>query len=200
MISFQKQFLFIHIPKTAGNSVQSILRHYSEDEVVRRPDQDGVERFGIRNSQYQVKKHSTLAEYKAALGDEKFPDLYKFTCVRNPWDRIISFYFTPSQGVTEWNRKAFKKLVAEMQSTADHLRLTDDDKNPFGNIDFAMRFETLEEDFAKVCQRLSIPAQALPKYNRSARADYREYYDRELQMMVGKRFAAEIEYFGYSFD
>ena len=76
MISFQKRFLFVHIPKTAGNSIQSVLRDYSEDELVAlRGEQDGIERFGLRNPKYKIKKHSTLAEYRAALGDTEFGNL-----------------------------------------------------------------------------------------------------------------------------
>src|SRR5581483_11504032 len=57
MISFQKRFLFVHVPKTAGNSIQSVLRDYSEDELVAlRGEQDGIERFGLRNPKYKVKK------------------------------------------------------------------------------------------------------------------------------------------------
>jgi hypothetical protein len=64
MISLQKRFLFVHIPKTAGNSIQSVLRDYSEDQLVAlRKEQDGIERFGLRNPKYKVKKHSTLSEY-----------------------------------------------------------------------------------------------------------------------------------------
>ena len=64
MISLQKSFLFVHIPKTAGNSIQSVLRDYSEDQLVAlRKEQDGIERFGLRNANYKIKKHSTLSEY-----------------------------------------------------------------------------------------------------------------------------------------
>ena len=88
MISLQKRFLFVHIPKTAGNSIQSVLRDYSEDQLVAlRKEQDGIERFGLRNPKYKIKKHSMLSEYHDALGVEQFRKLYKFTCVRNPWDR-----------------------------------------------------------------------------------------------------------------
>ena len=70
MISFQKCFLFVHIPKTAGNSIQSVLRDYSEDQLIAlRNEQDGIERFGLRNPKYKIKKHSTLGEYHDALGD-----------------------------------------------------------------------------------------------------------------------------------
>lgn len=110
MISLQKRFLFVHIPKTAGNSIQSILRDYSEDQIVTlRSHQDGIERFELRNPNYAVKKHSTLADYRRALGEERFGSLYKFTCVRNPWDRMVSYYFRASRGRVQWNRKAFKK-------------------------------------------------------------------------------------------
>lgn len=81
MISFQKRFLFVHIPKTAGNSIQSVLRDYSEDELVAlRSEQDGVERFGRRNPKYKIKKHSTPAEYRDAPGEMQFSKLYKFAC------------------------------------------------------------------------------------------------------------------------
>ena len=34
MISLARQFLFVHVPKTAGNAIQNKLRAYSEDVVV----------------------------------------------------------------------------------------------------------------------------------------------------------------------
>ena len=201
MISFQKQFLFVHIPKTAGNSIQSILHPYSEDELVSaRREQDGVERFGLRNPRYDLKKHSTLAEYRAALGQEQFRRLYKFTCVRNPWDRMISQYFSPGRQVTEWNRDAFKTVLLKNPSAADYLRLEAAEPDPFANVDLVMRFERLSDDFRVVCQRLDIPFTALPEYNRSQREQYAKYYDDELREMVANRFAAEIERFGYTFD
>src|SRR5436190_5509940 len=124
MISFQKCFLFVHIPKTAGNSIQIILRDYSEDELLAlRCEQDGIERFGLRNPKYKIKKHSTLAEYKAALGEAQFDELYKFTCVRNPWDRMVSLYFTPTQNTTAWDRKKFRKIVSKALPVTDYLRL-----------------------------------------------------------------------------
>ena len=84
MISLQKRFLFVHIPKTAGNSIQSVLRDYSEDQLIAlRKEQDGIERFGLRNPKYKIKKHSTLNEYHRALGEEQFRDLYKFTCTES---------------------------------------------------------------------------------------------------------------------
>jgi hypothetical protein len=200
MISFQKRFLFVHVPRTGGNSIQSILKNYSEDEVVAlRGEQDGIERFGLRNPKYKIKKHSTLAEYRAALGEEQFRSLYKFACVRNPWDRMISYYFRPTRRTNTWDQKEFKKIVSKAISLTDYLRLEKNDKDPFGNVDYIMRFENLPEDFRSLCATLEIPAAPLPQYNRSSREDYSKYYDDQLRELVRERFAAEIERFRYTF-
>ena len=201
MISFQKRFLFVHIPKTAGNSIQSILRDYSEDELVAlRGGQDGIERFGLRNPKYKIKKHSTLAEYKAALGEAQFSGLYKFTCVRNPWDRMVSLYFTPTQDIGAWDRKKFRKVISKALPVADYLRLDQRKEDPFSNVDYIMRFENLADDFRTVCGTLGILPATLPRYNRSSREHYSKYYDEELRGLVRMRFAAEIERFGYTFE
>src|SRR4029078_11574272 len=122
MISLQKRFLFVHIPKTAGNSIQSVLRDYSEDQLIAlRKEQDGIERFGLRSTKYKIKKHSTLNEYHRALGEEQFRDLYKFTCVRNPWDRMVSYYFTPTQNPETWNGKKFRGIISQAVAVAAYF-------------------------------------------------------------------------------
>jgi Sulfotransferase family len=201
MISFQKSFLFVHIPKTAGNSIQSVLRDYSEDELLAlRSEQDGVERFGLRNPKYNIKKHSTLGEYRDALGQGQFAGFYKFTCVRNPWDRMVSYYFTPTQNTAAWDRKKFRTVIVKALPVADFLRLNEHDNDPFENVNYIMRFENLADDFRTVCTALDISPTNLPRYNRSNREHYSTYYDEELCELVRARFAAEIERFGYTFE
>jgi Sulfotransferase family len=201
MISLQNRFLFVHIPKTAGNSIQSVLRNYSEDQLVAlRKEQDGIERFGLRNPKYKIKKHFTLSEYHDALGDEQFRKLYKFTCVRNPWDRMVSYYFTPTQDPETWNRKRFREIISKAVSVADYLRLDNGEGDAFANVDYIMRFETLADDFRAVCTAIGISPLTLPQYNRSSREHYSKYYDSELRELVRMRFAAEIERFSYMFE
>jgi hypothetical protein len=199
MISLQKRFLFVHIPKTAGNSIQHILRDYSEDRIVASGDQDGVERFEVRSEGRELVKHSTLAEYYRELGKEAADGLFKFACVRNPWDRMISFWFSPHRRETEWNPKRFRKFVEkEVRPLREYFALPGDgDTPPFGNVDCIIRYEHLDDDFRAVCEKLGIPPVELPLLNRSERDSPARYYDDSLSGFIAETFADEIDCFGY---
>ncbi len=99
-----------------------------------------------------------------------------------------------------WDRKEFKRLILKAVSVTDYLRLDKGEADPFGNVDYIIRFENLADDFRAVCARLGIPDAPLPQYNRSDREHYSKYYDTELRELIGKRFAPEIDRFGYAFE
>lgn len=216
MISIEKRFLFIHVPKTGGNSIQNILKDYSEDNiVVLAKHQDGIERFEVRNSKYNITKHSTLSHYKSVLDVNTYRSLFKFAIIRNPWDMMISYYFSPHRGITEWNRKNFISLMKKVptlhqficeKSSPDRIWVKFGAKSASlikrfnTDINFLMRFEHLEDDFRVVCERLDIPFSHLPKRNASARTHYSKYYDDELKEIVRKKFAEEIEFGNYMFE
>lgn len=206
MLSRQKNFVFIHIPKTGGNSIQSILQRYSEDQItIEKPYQDGVERFQIRSPDLPTRKHSPLRDYRKLLGVERFRPLFKFAVVRNPWDRLISSYFSPHRGNSTWNREGFIALVSDSPSMVSFL----DSRNlpslvhtfihPRVDVDFVIRFENLQGDFDFVCDRLEIPREPLPHRNQSSRQPYQDYYDDELRDFVGQHYADDIAAFGYEF-
>src|SRR6185295_5940923 len=112
MLSTKHRFLFVHVPKTAGNSIQKVLQPYCDDAIVcNAPHHDGVERFEVRSKKYRTVKHSTMGAYRLAYGDEMLSGLFKFCCVRNPWDRALSHYFSPHRGKIEWNKGEFLKFV-----------------------------------------------------------------------------------------
>jgi len=68
VISIQKKFIFIHVPKTGGNSLQKVLKVYSEDVLTTNGKyQDGIERFGVTNVKYKTKKHSPLSYYYSVM-------------------------------------------------------------------------------------------------------------------------------------
>lgn len=201
MIGIRYQFIFVHIPKTAGNAMQNILSTYSEDTIVVSGNKDGVHRFGLY-SLYGTTKHSTLTDYFFALGAESFWPKRKFTCVRNPWDRAISFYFSPHNKNHSWNRNKFIRMLDKIHPMTTFLRLPDHVTNtkPNKNIDLIIRYEDLHKGFSKLCDILGISRRSLPVLNKGNRKSYFEYYDSELIQIVAERFREDIENFGYEFD
>lgn len=199
MISLRKNFLFVHIPKTAGNSLQNVLRRYSEDIIVAQEEyQDGVERFEVRNRGYEISKHATLEQYKSALEPAIYNSLFKFSTIRNPWDRMISYYFSPHRGVRSWDRDEFIRLVDQLPSASYYLCLGDKKRIGF-HFDFLLRFENLEQDFKQLAKLVDIDAETLAVRNASLHQHYSHYYDEEIVQMVGNKFADEIELGGYQF-
>jgi len=215
MISLQKKFLFVHVPKTGGNSIQNILKDYSEDKLTTlAKHQDGIERFGVRNDTYNITKHSTLSHYKSVLDPKTYSTLFKFATIRNPWDRMISCYFSPHRGITDWNRTSFLELVNRKPTLRYYIteysffekvvrklgipiKITK--KNLDSDIDFLIRFENIDDDFELLCEKLDIPYSSLPKRNKSNRNHYSHYYDEELKEIVRTKFIDEITYGNYDF-
>lgn len=211
MISLQKKFLFIHVPKTGGNSIQNILNRYSEDDIVALDSHhDGVERFEVRNRFNNIEKHSTLSDYRRELDSAVFSSLFKFATIRNPWDMMVSYYFSPHRNKSQWDKNEFLLLVDKVPTISHFISLESKFRNlikPFGFgkrldgcIDYLIRFEHIEEGFKDVCQILDIEYEQLPKRNASSREHYSYYYDRKLEEAVRNKFRAEIEYGEYEFE
>lgn len=72
LISHRHRFVFIHIQKTGGDTISRLLSE-------RVPD---LQRLGA--------KHERLCDRATLLEDHA--DYLKFAFVRNPWDRLVSWY------------------------------------------------------------------------------------------------------------
>lgn len=219
MIAVEKKFLFIHVPKTGGNSIQSMLHPYADDEmIVTSVYQDGVERFNVKNPHYGTTKHAVLAEYKKVMAPELYDSLFKFAVIRNPWDWLISWYFSPrrvmKRGADAWIRDEFIELVRTVpplrhyiatetlwDKVAQKLAIGRGQTAPLDQeVDFLMRFEHLDDDFKTVCRMIDVPYQPLPVRNKSDRKHYSHYYDESLKEMVRAKFQDEICFGNYTFE
>lgn len=203
MLSLSHRFLFVHIPKTAGNSIQRILSPYSEDQIVTHGFQDGVERFEVRG-RFTRHKHATLADYHAMVPAEIFADLFKFCVVRNPWSRSVSFYFSPHHWIRRgvapyWSREGFLAILPRLMPMVDFLRMD----GAVQKMDAVVRYESLGEQLPRVLSQIGIDSSRhrLSRVNRGSGGDYRDYFkdDAELIRIVGERYREDVERFGYTF-
>jgi hypothetical protein len=129
---------------------------------------------------------------------------------------MISFYFSPHRSVQEWDKQKFIDLIHSVQPLRHYIgkrstlfgrdlgvSLRDAvllQRRPLAaDIDFLIRFEHLESDFAHVCNTLDIPCSKLPKRNSSQRLPYSTYYDSELKDLVFRKFSEEINFGNYAF-
>lgn len=97
----KKDFLFIHIPKTAGNSISTKLQKY------------GVESKPLnylKKETYMPDRHVSARNLRRYdYIDKVFDDYFKFAFFRNPWARLISYYYFAKKRYNE--SEYFKKYV-----------------------------------------------------------------------------------------
>lgn len=187
LISDTHKFVFIHIYKTGGTSIQSALASYRRKEHGKR------------------RKHVTIRRLLTEGYREMLANYHVFTVVRNPFDRMVSIYFYHQQreGKGEGTKQGFARYVEEYDAIHrnPHWRKNQYEwisDNGQMCVDTILRFETLAKDFAQLCEKLKLSAK-LPHTNKSRHRPYREYYTPELRRIIEKRFRCDLEQFNYSF-
>lgn len=186
--------IFIHIPKCAGVSVNHTL-------------------FGNLAG-----GHRTFTEYLSIFEAESITNYFKFTIVRNPWDRLVSaYFFLKKGGFNERDKAWFDKELGHYDSFEQFVRewLTKEniwrcehfrpqkhyifDKYQKVSIDFVGFFENLDEDFDYIADKIGI-ADRLPKKNAGKHESYQDYYSKETMEIVSKIYEEDIKMLGYNFE
>ena len=107
MISHKHKIVFVHIPKTGGNSFQKnlYLNGSYRGSLTTHAKQDFTNRFEIKDK-FTKSKHQTLSEYNEICNIEDFKIV---TIIREPTHRLLSSYFGPINNLIHKNY-AFKLL------------------------------------------------------------------------------------------
>lgn len=193
MISYNKKFIFIHINKTAGTAVEQSLLEYGDKRVEPKNDLN----FGLT---YKQSQHFNYKEYKEYLGSE-YDNFFKFTVVRNPFDRVVSYYLKNS---INQNNLSFSDWVIDRyknKNFQDYKRMYSDythwiDKD---NTDFILRFENLSSDFNILKQKLNIDCELKYHNVNKNRLHYKEYYNEDTKEIITNHFKKELNTFNYKF-
>lgn len=171
MISHNYKCLFIHIPKTAGISIEKKFC-----ELLNLDYEDRAPLILGRNNRPNLGPprlaHLKLMQYVDChyMSKELFIQYYKFAFVRHPVDRIFSAYkfrgYAYFCSFEKFTERALKRLKNENWFFANQTSFLTDD-NGYINIDFIGKFENLNSDFEKICEALNIEDSNLPHYNRT---------------------------------
>jgi hypothetical protein len=210
IISHGRRYVFVHIPKTGGTSMARALeaRAMADDVLIgdtpkarrRKGRLQGLPATG------RVWKHSTVADMIDVIGPEGMRAYLVFTLVRNPWDRMVSYYHWlrlqsfdhPAVG---WAKAHDFGTFLARDEIADSLR-----QSPYASYvspaphPVFIRLEHLEQDLQPVEAHLGF-ALDMPHDNPSERGgDYRPYYTDASRAVVASICAADIARFGYRFE
>ncbi len=194
----ETQSIFIHIPKAGG--ISTIKSLYGEE----------AGGFG----------HPTYERFLRLYGEKHFNTYFKFTFVRNPWERLLSAYsFLKKGGMNHMDQQfcnevlsdygTFEKFVMEwvdeenveswVHFIPQYHYVYDADMNLV--VDFVGRFENFNKDFEKVRSILKTgtPLKHLNKTGDKKAKSYRDAYTPEMAEKVAKVYKIDIELFGYAF-
>lgn len=211
MVSTEHKYIFIHIPKTAGFSMEKFL--YTPDCIWK----SGVPIF-LNQKFLTQSQHFTISEVKEIMSPAKFNQFKKFAAVRNPWDRMVSEYHFRQNALHDKRFKNFNEFIDILKDKSSainffggehggqHFYSQVDFLNIDGDIDLdlILRFE----DISKWTHKLKkiLPQHpvwenenSFPHVNGSARDDYQSYYCKSTKNAVAELYADDIETFEYNF-
>lgn len=176
---------FIHIPRTGGTSTIFALKH-ALNYVTILPD----------DLHWSVEKR---------LNKNLWTPDKSFTIIRNPWDRLVSWFFWHHYldiDFDAWICTGMKVGYGYDWFNEPLTNPLDQDKfftiNGEVAVNFVGRFENLKNDSEIIGKMYGVELN-LDRLNTSCHTPYREYYRSETRDIVGRRFDAFIKQWNYEF-
>lgn len=220
MIDLTRKLIFTHPPKCAGTTIEGLFGWHLSKCM-------GENKL-FCSADYPKWKHATFDEHLSHLQSigEDHSRYFVFSCIRNPWDRAVSWYFhrkiiavaaykknNPNQEIPN-NLKKIQHSTFEDFIKNEHYRAKNGGFNalstrPFilSNLgrkpDFIIRHENFLDGMQFVADKFGLDATTAVSFNANARPKephYREYYLNDQSITLVAEMARDsIEDFGYGF-
>lgn len=205
--------LFVHIPKTAGKSIREML-------FGRKPPEIKNDRSIDKNY------HSTYDDCAITLPD--IDQYYKFTVVRNPWDRASSWYFfrkeilyntlhlkKPKIRKIKWPDRDQLTIEYDMMQRDFNEWLVNYINHPWENTWFSLGHPQMHwikdvslfnciirfESLESDMLKAGLLLNPLPEFNvsQNSKNKYKELFSEETKRLIRDVYAEDIENFNYKF-
>ncbi len=230
IISYKHKFIFIKTVKTAGSSFEMALASIcGPDDIITKlsVNEEKLKReLGIRGAQNdyipvskwdfhylkrmissrklpQFNAHDPAIRIKKYLNESTWESYYKFCFERNPFDKIISwYYYRKSTGHTsDENIDKFilngglRTIVNFDQYSIDNLVIVDD----------IYKIENLDESLKLISDKLNLdkvlemPSFRAKSTSRTDKRPYNEVLSENAKALIEDAFAREIKLLDYKF-
>jgi len=226
MISEKYNCIFVHIPMTAGQSIEHFfLTLHGLSWLDRAPL---LLKYNPNKEKGPMRlAHLFASEYVSCghIDKKRFKDYFKFTFVRNSWARLVSeYYYRNYHDTMSFKDFVLNGLPTKSLYTGSYRHIIPQydflyDKSDNLLVDFVGKFEQLQEDFDYVCSKINIDESKLPHVNSSNKSatmnektknllglkrqrkqlNYTDYYDDDILKVANKMYAKDIATFGYVF-
>jgi len=194
MVIHNHKLVIITPPKTGSVSItEAVKDHLSVDKWM--PQSNDCFDF-IETGQFKASKHNDIRDYK-----EYINSYYIVGCVRNPYERMVSWWSWFKKPPFNANDLSFYDFVTNKRN----YQFVNINQYDFLSIDgkcFAddwIRFENLNSDFNRICNKVNLAIHSLPHRNKTNHKHYAEYYDDQTREIVAEKYARDIEHFRYKF-
>ncbi len=213
IVSRARAYVFAHIPKTGGTAMTLALEaRAARDDIIVGDTPKALKRrhrLADLTPKGRLWKHARLADIEGILSVEEIDAMLCFTLVRNPWDRMVSYYhWLRAQtfvhpAVTLARASDFSAFLNARETQAGLAA------NPYARTLWIhgraaarahfVRLEHLAGDLSPVEAHLGF-ALDLPHANASDRPEgWRDQYSSADRALVARLAARDIARFGYDF-
>jgi len=200
IVSDSHRMLFVHVQKTGGVTMTNLIKSQVDD---------------VRSVQ---RRHAPLG--KILEKEPGLADYWTFGFVRNPWDRMVSWWsmvsnwraWSDRRGLDvedKWNPfwrttsgyDDFEEFVLRGTEDFPRLRRPQIDYLVAGDrrADYIGRTETLAQDSAHALEHFGLSTAGLGHDNKGKRTGYRDYYTAASRSRIAEVFARDVDEFGYEF-
>lgn len=229
------KYLFIRIPKTASTSLVDILRKngnfaqvYGNSLINQYSEQHETQLINEISNLLNNNKNKILSFGHISIDaikshnlftscDINIDDYFHFCFVRNPYDRIVSFYYYILSMKNTWiiNGGIDNQYLTNFEIFVEYLK---DHISPIGfynglhlsgannQVDwitnktkFIGRFESLEQDIDTILDIINIKNYTIPQKNKTDHQYYKNHYNNHTKKIVSKIYEKDLDLLKYGF-
>lgn len=226
LVCHKHAFIYLKTRKTAGTSIEMALetlcvppgQAITEPRPVQKSEYGIVGRRGNEHKLEGIKKilrpwewrnHQTAGFVYRAIGKDEWDRRPKITAIRNPFDRMVSYYHFAARlrddAPTDFDeiRKEFRDFCYAGKWSTDRKVVHLGGKFI---IDHAVRFEHMADDLRSIAATLNLPLDpsAIPVTKSMAKVrkkhDVPDYYTHDIIHHVKKRMSWVFDHFDYPLE